>query len=71
MFIHRPFAFGAGETIFEEMKLDSNVLEKTFTWSCFNLNHTVAGANKPFRVVYVNAKLLRNQSWVRLLFSVS
>ena len=39
-------------------------------WSCFD-QHTVACANKPCRVIYVNVKLLRSQSWVSLSFSVS
>ena len=42
------------------------------TWSCFNLQLTVACVNKPCPIVlYVNVKLSRNQSWVNLLFSVS
>ena len=74
MFIHCSFAFGAGvwNCIWgNDASFKCPWRNIHLNWSCFDLNHTVACANKPCRVVYVNVKLLRNQSWVSLLFSVS
>ena len=49
--LHLEQAF---ETVLEKMKLDTDVLEETFTynlnWPCFE--HSVACANKPCRVVF-------------------
>ena len=74
MFIHCLFAFGAGIWNYiwgNETWFNCPWRNIYLNWSCFDLNHTVACANKPCRVIYVNVKLLRNQSWVSLLFSVS
>ena len=71
--LHLEQAF---ETVLEEMKLDTDVLEETLALSlelvlCRAL--TVAYTNKPCRVLlqYVYVNLLRNRSLVNLLFSFS